>query len=56
MFIEDEGEIVFYKNRQGEAVRHLAPDALKINGVKTQDNVRPEEDVTFGKYGLSRDE
>lgn len=27
-FIEDDGEIVFYKNRDGEAVRIVAPDAL----------------------------
>ncbi|KAK1220660.1 hypothetical protein PQX77_016616 [Marasmius sp. AFHP31] len=27
-FIEDEGDIVFYKNREGKAARVLAPDAL----------------------------
>ncbi|EEB96559.1 hypothetical protein MPER_04290, partial [Moniliophthora perniciosa FA553] len=27
-FIEDDGEIVFYKNKQGKAARELAEDAL----------------------------
>jgi hypothetical protein len=27
-FIEDDGDIVFYKNRDGEAARVLASDAL----------------------------
>jgi len=28
IFVEDEGDIVFYKNKEGKAIRELAPDAL----------------------------
>jgi hypothetical protein len=43
-FIEDEGDIIFYKNREGKAVRAIHPNVveemnLNLKGKETQDTV-----------------
>lgn len=51
MFIEEDGGIVFYKNKYGEAVRELAPGALgqlepmTIRQVNFADEKGMDEDI-----------
>jgi hypothetical protein len=46
-FIEDEGDIIFYKNREGKAVRAIHPSVVEEMKGKETDRVELEfEDVS----------
>lgn len=53
-FIEDEGDIVFYKNRQGKAARAVHPGVSEaVKGrIEIQDNVELDFELEGGATGV----